>query len=152
MTQSQNQSDLFDALTEALLEKEYQVIDLLPRQVSAERGEAYAAAEDFFLESERLTAIYERFASLLVKLSCYYDICLYADGIWTENPAPEDLRERIAGSTEGDWCNLLLPREQALISFGNGDLYMTLYHPPENVAETVRQLAAAEGLFLRPGT
>ena len=44
----------FDALTEALLEKEYWILDLLPRQLSAERAEAWFAAERFFLEGPRL--------------------------------------------------------------------------------------------------
>lgn len=141
----------FDALTESLLEKECWVIDILPRQVSAERGAAYFAAERFFLEEARLRALYEKFASLLVKLGCYYELVLCADEKWTEKPTPEQLRARILSCADMSWCNVLLPGEEALITLGSGDLSMTLYHPSETVLETVRQLAHAEGLFVRPG-
>ena len=145
-----NQKQL-DALTEALLEKEYWVIDMLPRRVSAKRGTAYFAAERFFLEPPRLRALYEKFAALLVKLSCYYDHALCADGTWTQTPAPQALWEQIAGCADSGWRNVLLPGEEALLTLNGGDLYMTLYHPSEELAETVRALAASEGLFLRPG-
>ena len=72
----------FDALTKALLEKEYWILDLLPRQVSADRAEPWFAAEAFFLETPRLRALYGSFAALLVKLSCYYafSVCEAAVG------------------------------------------------------------------------
>ncbi len=141
----------FDALTEALLEKEYWIVDLLPRQVSAERAEAWFAAEEFFLEAPRLRALYESFGSLLVKLSCYYDLALCAEGSWTEKPAPREIRERVAACAERGWCNLLLPGEESLITLNGGDLYLALYHPHEALRETMEQLARSEGLFLRQG-
>ena len=140
-----------DVLTEALLEKEYWIVDIFPRQVSAERGSAYFAAERFFLERPRLKALYDKFASLLVELSCYYALDLCVDEAWTEAPAPQKLYEQIVGCVDGGWCNVLLPEEKALITFRGGDLYMTLYHPSQELTETIRQLAAAEGLFVRPG-
>jgi hypothetical protein len=141
----------FDALTEALLEKEYLVIDILPRQVSAERGAAYFAAERYFLDPPRLHALYERFAVLLVKLSCYFDLALCANEVWTASPAPRELWARVTACADSGWCNVLLPEEKALITLYAGDLYMTLYHPSEELAQTVRQLAAAQGLFVRAG-
>lgn len=139
------------ALTEALLEEKYWVIDFLPRQVSAERGRAYLAAERFFMEEPRLKALYEKHAALLVKLSCYYDLALCVNEVWTETPAPQELRETIVSCAGSGWCNVLLPGERTLCTLYSGDLYMTLYHPSEALLETVGQLAAAEGLFLRPG-
>ena len=141
----------FDALTEALLEKEYWILDLLPGRVSAERADAWFAAERFFLEEPRLRALYERFAALLVKLSCYYDPALCAEGSWTEKPDPRQIRDRVTACAERGWCNLLLPEEESLITLNGGDLYMTLYHPHEELRETVAVLAASEGLFLRKG-
>ncbi len=140
-----------DALTEALLEKETWVIDTLPRQVSAKRGPAYFAAERFWLEPSRLRALYEKFAALLVKLGCYYDMALCAEGGWTLCPAPTELWEQTVGCADKGWCNALLPQEEALFTLNSGDLYMTLYHPAEELLETVRQLATAEGLFARAG-
>lgn len=141
----------FDALTEALLEKEYWVVDLLPRRVSAERAEAWFAAEEFFLEEPRLRAFYARFAALLIKLSCYYDLALCTEGRWTEKPTPREIRARVTACAVRGWCNLLLPEEESLITLNGGDLYLTLYHPGEELRETVRMLAASEGLFLRRG-
>ncbi len=141
----------FDALTEALLEKEYWVLDLLPRQVSAERAEPWFSAEAFFLETPRLRALYGRFAALLIKLNCYYDLALCVEGSWTEKPSPRELWERVTACAERGWCNLLLPEEESLITLNGGDLSMTLYHPHEELRETVRELATSEGLFLRKG-
>lgn len=143
-------ADNFDALTETLLEKETWVVDLLPRQVCAERADAWFAAERFFMEKSRLRALYAKFAVLLVKLGCYYDLALCAEDIWKERPSPCELWERITGCAESVWCNVLLPDEESLITLSGGDLYLTLYHPSEQLRETVRQLALAEGLFLRP--
>lgn len=141
----------FDALTEELLEKECFVLDILPRQVGAERSAAWFAAEDFFLKPERRRALYEKFASVLIKLSCYYDLALCADGVWAGRPGPDTLWERVAGCGETGWCNILLPEEEALIALRGGDLYLTVYHPSAALSDDIRQLAAGEGLYYRRG-
>lgn len=141
----------YDDRTEALLEERFHVLDVLPRQVSAERGAAWFAAERWLLQRPRLEALYARFASVLIRLSCYYDLAVTDGGAWLDRPEPEELEARLARCVDGGWLNILLPGEDALFTLSGGDVYMTLYHASPALADTAAQLAAAEGLFLRPG-
>lgn len=63
----------FEEMIDRLLEKEYHVIDILPDQVKDCRGQ-YFAADEFFRTPERLRPLRSRFANIIVKLNCYYDI------------------------------------------------------------------------------
>ena len=81
----------YDKITERLLSQPYWVIDFLPKQVPPESPGQYFAVERYWTESARLRGLYARFASLLLKLCCYYDIRLSPalSEEWTDNPAPE---------------------------------------------------------------
>ena len=85
----------YDDRTEALLKERFHVLDVLPRQVSAERGAAWFAAERWLLQRPRLEALYARFASVLIRLSCYYDLAVADGGAWLDRPEPEELEARI---------------------------------------------------------
>ena len=69
--------------TERLLEKPFWVIDFLPEQVSAERSKQYFAVEDFCCNSQYINQLYQNFAYLIIKLSCYFDIF--------GNPSPNEI-------------------------------------------------------------
>ena len=59
---------------EKLLEKPYQVIDILPERVPEEAPGRYFAVERYYLEPARFTDIRKRFADIVIKLYCYYDL------------------------------------------------------------------------------
>lgn len=140
----------YDSLTERLLEEPCYVIDFLPRQVPAECGGQYFAVERFMME-ERLAELYGRFAGLMVRLNCYYRMVTGDGDSWSDGLTPAELHARITGCGQTGTCTVLLPEEESLVTLYGGDLYMTVYHPTEELLETARQLAAALGFFVRPG-
>ena len=139
----------YDDLTERLLEQACWVIDILPRQVPADGAGQYFAVEQFLMTVPQLEDLYARFARLILKLNCYYDIILGSEEEWYEEPMPEHLWAKIIRCADGGYLNLLFPKEEALITLSGGDLYMTLYGSSKELLETVKQLAGAEGLFVR---
>ena len=143
-------TEKYDTIVEKLLEAPYYVIDFLPRQVPADCGGQYFAVEAFFLRQPRKKELYRKFAHLVLCLNCYYDMAVTDGKGWAENPLPEELYKRIEECADSDFLNILIKDEDSLVTFNGGDLYMTLYHPSEGLMETVRQLAAAEGLFVSP--
>lgn len=141
--------DEYDAIEEKLLERPYHVIDFLPRQVPADSKGQYFAVEDFLSERPQIEPLYRKFADLMIKLNCYYDLVV-TDGLrWSKNKVPNELYIKIAGCSEKEYVNILIVEEDALITLSGGDLYMTVYNASGDLLETIRQLAGAHGLFVR---
>ena len=128
---------------ERLLEKPFWVIDFLPEQVSAERSKQYFAVENFCCNGQYINQLYQRFAYLIIKLNCYFDI--------NGNPSPKEIAKSINNCVSNEYINFLFPDDDTLITLNSGDLYMTVYNPNEHFLEMVRSLATAEGLFVREG-
>ena len=126
---------------EYLLEKPYWIIDVLPEKVSAERARQYFAVEDFYCDRQFISHLYQRFAHLIIKLSCYFDV----DG----NPTPKNIYDSVADCTTRGYANFLFADEDVLVTLNGGDLYMTVYNPNERFLQLLRSIVASEGLFLR---
>ncbi len=129
--------------TERLLEKPFWVVDFLPEKVGAERAKQYFAVEDFFINSEYINQLYHRFAYLIIKLSCYFDI--------HSNPFPSKIFDNVINCISKGYTNFLFSNNDTLITLNGGDLYMTVYNPNERFLDLLRCIAAAEGLFVREG-
>ena len=125
------------------------MIDLLPKQVPADSDGQYFAVERFYTQAPFQEEVNRKFAHLLIKLNCYFDLTCVADKGWVENPDPKELYQALTTGSQGDYLNILLPSEESLIAWQADDLYMTLYHPSEELLALVEKLAAAEGLFVR---
>ena len=144
----------YDESRERLFEAPCRVIDFLPRQVPAECGGKYFAVERYLRAHPQIDELYSRFAWLLVKLSCYYDLAAYdpqADA-WEDNPPPEEMVRRILACCETGpdrYFHIYFPTEDTLLTLEGDDLYMTLYQAKGVMLETVARLTTAEGLFLR---
>ena len=144
----------YDESRERLLEAPCRIIDILPRQVPEACGGQWFAIEAYWMEHPQIDELYARFARLILKLNCYYDLAVYdphADA-WADDPAPAELARRVAACTaEGPdrYVHVLFPGEDALLTLEGDDLHMTLYDPRGGLLETATQLAASEGLFLR---
>ena len=136
-----------EKMIEELLEKPCLVVDFLPEQVPERDARQYFAVEKYYLEPERYAGIREKFADILVKLSCYYafSVCEAAVGKITDNPAPEWLAGKIR---EGKDLCVLLPEEKVLITLDRDDLYMSVYNADGKVLEIIRKLAEANGMFV----
>lgn len=126
---------------ECLLEKSFWVVDFLPEQVSAERSKQYFAVENFCCNSQYINQLCQKFAYLIIKLSCYFDI----DG----NPSPKYISAQVTDCTTRGYVNFLFADEDVLVTLNGGDLYMTVYNPNERFLQLLRSIVASEGLFLR---
>ena len=128
------------------LEKPYWLIDILPKQVPANSRGQYFKIERYWLEQPQLGRICHKFASLLMKLNCYYDVSIVdADGAASVSLQPESLEEMLTG---GDAVYMVIDSENAMIGFNGDDHYMTLYNPSNELLELVSLLASSEGLFV----
>ena len=63
--------------TEQLLEKEYIIVDFLPKQVPAENNGSFFDVELLFLKEPRASELRRKFADIILKLYCYYRIEVY---------------------------------------------------------------------------
>lgn len=140
----------FNEMVERLLEAPYWVIDMLPQQVPQESGGQFFAVEKYYLDAPQHELLYRRFADVLLKLNCYYDLvvnCAPSDK-WVKNPLPETLCSWLTKSLRHGHLCILLDDEDALITASSGDSYLTLYNPSQALLQFVRPLVAASGLFL----
>ena len=135
-------------IIENLLSKPYWLIDVLPKQVPAESAGQYFKVERYFLSW--LDEIGRKFARVLIRLNCYYDLQVDTDGeTWILNESPEDLARRFEESAASHSpLSVLIGSEEALITFSGDDHYLTLYNLDDELLELVRQCAQAEGLFV----
>ena len=133
---------------EELLEKPYRVIDILPEQVPAETPGRYFAVERYYLEPARYADIRKRFADIVIKLYCYYDLSVLlgdADEPLVD-PEPEQLADWIE-SAKLHMCILI--GEDSLLMISTDDLYMTVFNADESLTARIELLAKANGLFVR---
>ena len=133
---------------EALLEKPYQVIDILPERVPEEAPGRYFAVERYYLEPARFTDIRKRFADIVIKLYCYYDfIVLLGDPDEPlVDPEPEQLADWIE-SAKQHMCILI--GNDSLLMISTDDLYMTVFNADDSLTVRIELLAKAKGLFVR---
>ena len=130
------------------LDKEYWVVDFLPKQVPENAGGRFFSVEEYYLEPSCYTVLREQFSEILLKLYCYYDLRLFVDDD-TEgvaNPDPERLANHIKDN-KGNLC-MLIGASEALITLGRDDTHMTVYAPSEDLLELIRTLARAVGLYV----
>lgn len=128
-------------------DKEFWVVDFLPKQVPENAGGRFFSVEQYYLEPSRYAVMRERFSDILLKLYCYYDLRLFVDD--TEgmfNPDPELLASHIKDN-QGDLC-ILVGASEGLITLSCDDTNMTVYAPSEDLLELIRTLAGAFGLFV----
>jgi len=122
---------------EELLETPYWIIDILPMQVPENSPGQYFRIEKYFRE-EQMTVVKQKHANVILKLNCYRDIEL--DG--EKNPKPAQISEAVNSRVTH-----ILTGASMILSEPD-DHYMTLFNPDEEPLGLVKDLAAAEGLFV----
>ena len=129
-------------------DKEYWVVDFLPKQVPENGGGRFFSVEQYYLEPSRYAVLREHFSDILLKLYCYYDLRLFigddTEGIF--NPEPEMLADLVKGNQ--DHLCILIGTSEALITLSRDDMCMTVYAPSEDLLELIRTLAGEVGLFV----
>ena len=140
----------YDDLMGRLLEGPYWIVDILPEQVSADAAGQYFAVERYFLQQPRIVSLRRRFAELLLRLNCYFDMAVSFDSCmsWETNPDPEAFVERVAGLSGNDFLRAVFPQQNAMIDYDRSDTYLTVYDPDAALLDKVRALAAGTGLFV----
>lgn len=144
----ENMKDKIDSL----LEKPYLVIDFLPEQVKPEGNGQYTEVEQYYQKHTAKKRLYQKFVDILLKLNCYYDfqVNFHDEDHLSKNPAPEILARWVlqCGSNDGDYINILIEEENAMLVVDGSDLCISVYNPSDRLSAMVQTLATAEGLFL----
>ena len=140
----------FDEMMGELLEGPYWIVDILPEQVSADAGGQYFAVERYYLKPERIRALRRRYAEILLRLNCYYDMAVSFDSCatWENNPDPEAFAERVAGLSGNDFLRAVFAEQNAMIDCEPEETYLTVYDPDAALQPLLTALAAAEGFFV----
>ena len=129
-------------------DKEFWVVDFLPKQVPENAGGRFFSVEQYYLEPSRYAVLREQFSEILLKLYCYYDLRLFVDddseGMF--NPDPELLASHIKDN-QGNLC-ILVGASEGLTTLSCDDTHMTVYALSEDLLELIRTLAGAVGLFV----
>ena len=142
-------------LAEELFEKDYWLIDFLPKVAPGDGIGKYFAAERYFMEPHRLKELYERFARIVIKLNCYVGIFVSrpAAGAWVRDPDPEQLTQwflHCASRRRGeDHIEVLTNDGGSMLTLSRDNLYMTVYSPTKKLLDLAGPLTLSEGLFLR---
>ncbi len=123
-----------------LLETQYHIIDILPKQVPKDSPGQYFAVEEYYLDERRFPAVKQKHIDTVLKLNCYTDISL--DDEAEVNPAPD----AVAGAMRERY--VCIRAGGALIVSQPDETYLTLYNADGDLLELVRAIAAAEGLFV----
>ena len=140
----------FDNMMGALLEGPYWIVDILPEQVSAHAAGQYFAVERYFLQPERIAPLRRRYAEILLRLNCYFDMAVSFDACatWETNPDPETFAAHVEGLSGNEFLRAVFAEQNAMIDYDHNDTYLTVYDPGAALLDKLRALAAAEGLFV----
>lgn len=140
----------FDEMMGELLEGPYRIVDILPEQVSADAGGQYFAVERYYLQPERIRALRRRYAEILLRLNCYYDMAVSFDSCasWETNPDPEAFAERVVGLAGNDFLRAVFAEQKAMIDCEPEETWLTVYDPDAALQPKLSALAAAEGFFV----
>ena len=129
-------------------DKEYWVVDFLPKQVPENGGGRFFSVEQYYLKTSRYAVLRDKFSDILLKLYCYYDLRLFVgddnEGIF--NPESEMLMNHIIANQD-ELC-ILIGVSEALITLSRDDTCMTVYAPTKDLLELIQTLAGAVGLFV----
>lgn len=133
--------------TERLMQQRVWLADIFPERVPEKPDGRYFGVEKVFRRS--LPELGRIFGSIILKLYCWYDMTVCADGAETVNPSAGSLAALIGRCYRLGIgrLDIVLPECDTLIVLDAGDLYMTVYSENERCLELLGKLAQAEGLF-----
>ena len=139
-----------DITVERLLEDDYWIIDILPSQIPIEKQAEHRALTDEYFESGKVAQLHRRYADILTMINSRFKtaiLCMPEDE-WTISPHNNDVKDAVMHHTERGCVNLLLPEEETLISLQAEDLYITVYHPTEEILSLLRQAVSESGFYI----
>ena len=125
---------------EELLQCPYWIVDILPAQVPKDSPGQYFAAEEYFLQGNRIKEIKQKHINLILKLNCYADILISDETV--VNPLPE----HIADEMQKRYLYIMVG--DSMILSEPDDTHLTVFNPDSQLLELIRQIASVEGLFV----
>ena len=133
-----------------IMERPYWIIDILPKRVPDTSKGQYAKIEQYYLAEPHVTALREKFAEIILKLSCYYAIGLSTDcgDCWLAAPTPKIIEKNIMNCVGANSLYISTSSPECLITIDGCDAYMTVYDPDDEQIDILKQLAGAVGLFM----
>ena len=134
---------------EEMLKKPYMVMDILPYRVPENSEGQYAAVENYFRSLPQKEVITRKYTDIILKLNCYYDICVsygYSEE-WSDNPAPQEFADAVMNRKINS-VRILIPSADMMIDIDRDDTYAVVFGEDEEVLKLLEKLAAAEGLFM----
>lgn len=140
----------YDELTQALLGQPSRIADALPQRVPDDAGGQYFMVDRYFRQPPQLSVLRRRQARVLLRMNCYCDMAVTTDGgaSWEKNPDPEQFVGMLDGLSGERFLRVLFPAQNMMIELYAYDTQMSVTCPESAPTETIRKLAAAEGLFL----
>ena len=139
-----------DITVERLLEDDYWIIDILPSQIPIEKQAEYRALTDEYFESGKVAQLHRRYADILTMINSRFKtamLCMPEDE-WTISPDDVAVKDAVIHHTEQGCVDLLLTEEETLISLQAEDLYITVYHPTEEILSLLRQAVSESGFYI----
>ena len=139
-----------DITVERLLEDDYWIIDILPSQIPIEKQAEYRALTDEYYESGKIAQLHQRYADILTMINSRFktDMLCMPEDEWTISPDDVAVKDAVIHHTERGCVDLLLPEEETLISLQAEDLYITVYHPTEEILSLLRQAVSESGFYI----
>ena len=139
-----------DIAVERLLENDYWIIDILPSQIPIEKQAEYRALTDEYYESGKVAQLHRRYADILTMINSRYNTAMLRmpEDEWTISPDDVAVKDAVIHHTERGCVDLLLPEEETLISLQAEDLYITVYHPTEEILSLLRQAVSESGFYI----
>lgn len=137
-------------LTGDLLDQPFRIVSHLPQRVPKDAGGQAFMVERYFRQPPQLSVLRRKQARVLLRLNCFFDMAVTADGgeSWEKNPDPERFVKMLDELSGAHFLRALFPQADAMVELCAADTQMTVVCRDDAALQTIRQIAAAEGLFL----
>ena len=143
-----------------LFGEDYELIDLFPRAEGEGCQDFINQAEQYFLQDGQLSQFCDRAVTLVLKLLCYYPFEMFVQEYspfrsprsgWLKDKRCEMVARiirKVIMKKKGQ-VDILLGKENTIVSIVGGTLSIAVYHPSESVSSLLDRLTEAEGLYRR---
>ncbi len=142
-----------------LFAEDYRVIDFFPEMASyAEAGGFSDEVEQYYLQDRQLQQFCNQAISLVLKLLCCFPFEIYVKEItplrmqregWLKDKRCETivrLLRKVILKQKGQ-LDILLPKENAIISIPGGTLSIAVYHESPSLKRLLDEMVSAEGFY-----
>ena len=130
-----------------LFGEDYELIDLFPRAEGEGCQDFINQAEQYFLQDGQLSQFCDRAVTLVLKLLCYYPFEMFVQE-YIPFRSPRSGWLKVIMKKKGQ-VDILLGKENTIVSIVGGTLSIAVYHPSESVSSLLDRLTEAEGLYRR---